>query len=88
MGKVIRIHEKDNVIIALEPLSAGTEVTDSVVGSFQLGSAVPAFHKIATVDIEKDAPVYKYGTSIGVATEFIQKGVHVHVHNLDFIEMS
>ena len=44
---------------------------------------VPYGHKIAVKDIEKGAPIMKYGESIGRASCDIKKGDYVHVHNLE-----
>jgi len=33
--------------------------------------------------IRSGAPIIKYGETIGLATKDIQKGQHVHVHNLE-----
>lgn len=41
-----------------------------------------AGHKIALCNIDKGEDVIKYGMPIGVATEDIKKGEHVHVHNV------
>jgi altronate dehydratase len=87
MGKVVRIHETDNVIIALEAGEVGDTVADDIYGSFQLVTAVPIYHKIASTAIGKGEPVLKYGTAIGIATERIPRGAHVHTHNLDSVEM-
>ena len=43
---------------------------------------IPLGHKVARVSIDKDAPVIKYGTVIGYATQAIPAGSHVHLHNL------
>lgn len=39
-------------------------------------------HKSALKDIDKGADIIKYGYPIGVATENIKKGEHVHSHNM------
>lgn len=39
-------------------------------------------HKYALCDIAKGEPIIKYGFPIGTASENIQKGEHVHNHNL------
>lgn len=39
-------------------------------------------HKYAVCDIEKGSDVIKYGEAIGIATQDIKKGEHVHTHNL------
>ena len=44
--------------------------------------AVPLGHKIALTDIKKGDTVLKYGHDVGLAVADIQRGRHVHVHNL------
>ena len=39
-------------------------------------------HKIALTTLEKGDEVRKYGEVIGLATQKIAKGQHVHVHNV------
>lgn len=86
MKKTIRIHEKDNVIIALEAMHAGSQVYDLQVGEFTTVTDIPLYHKIAAADLPKGTEILKYGTPIGIATEDIPKGAHVHVHNLDSVD--
>jgi altronate dehydratase small subunit len=47
-----------------------------------LRTAVPFGHKVALRDLAPDAPVIKYGETIGRATRAIAAGEHVHVHNI------
>jgi altronate dehydratase len=85
MANVLRIHPKDNVVVAVLELPPGTrlELADK---STDLGvtacDAVPFGHKVAITRIPEGRVVIKYGASIGVATEDITPGEHVHVHNL------
>lgn len=80
-------HEKDTVGVAVADIKAGeaatgwvmdndTEVTVTALNDIALG------HKIALVDIPAGTTVIKYGESIGIATQDIKKGEHVHIHNL------
>ena len=46
-------------------------------------SGIPYGHKIAVKAIKKGSPVIKYGEIIGCATTDIEKGDHVHIHNMD-----
>ena len=55
---------------------------DNVAVVLETGFSVPVGHKIALCDIKKGEFVYKYGAIIGRATVDIQKGEHVHSHNL------
>ena len=76
---VIRLHPSDNVIIALQDLAAGTVLPELTAA---LAMAVPRGHKIATAAIAKGAQVLRYGQIIGVATQAIAVGEHIHTHNL------
>ena len=81
MQDIIRIHEDDNVAVALDTLSAGTTV---LVGNREivLTEDIPQGHKVAAAAISKGEAVIKYGSKIGVAAEDIRPGTWVHVHNV------
>ncbi len=79
MTRILRIHDKDTVAVALEPLTAGTEIPGFGV---RLLDDVAQGHKVALTDIPAGAPVIKYGATIGIATTAISAGAHVHTHNL------
>ena len=49
----------------------------------ELKDNVPFAHKFAIHRIRKGEQVIKYGYSIGTATEDIEPGQHVHVHNTE-----
>ena len=81
MKEFIKIHQNDNVAVALTPLSAnrtldvdGTEVT--------LREDIPQGHKFALTDIPADAQVIKYGCPIGITKENISCGSWIHTHNI------
>ena len=42
---------------------------------------IPFGHKISLHPIAMGEAIIKYGVRVGVATSFIEKGEHVHVHN-------
>ena len=73
--KTVRLSASDNVVTAIAALDIGQE------GAI---TQIPRGHKMATQDIPKGAPVYKYAQVIGYAGEDIAKGDHVHTHNLEF----
>lgn len=77
----IKIHENDNVAIALMPLEKGKLVT-TPRGTVALTEDIPQGHKFAVEDIEEGKCVNKYGYPIGKATAPIKKGDWVHIHNL------
>jgi len=83
-ASVIRLHPRDNVVVAAARIPAGAEVSAEGVRSLE---AIPFGHKIATRAIATGTPVLKYGQAIGVATRDIPAGAHVHVQNLDVSDL-
>lgn len=81
MSKFIKIDIKDNVVITLDAYSKGDKI---VLGDDTLTVLcdIPKGHKIATGIIEAGTPIIKYGEVIGIASEIIEKGNHVHIHNV------
>ncbi len=79
MQKAIRLDPDDNVVTATRALEAGTDV-DGIATC----SLIPSGHKIATRAIAKGEQVRKYAQFIGLASQDIVPGEHVHTHNVDF----
>ncbi len=78
---VLRVHPRDNVLVALRDLQPGETVRSSTE-ELVAKSVVPRGHKIAAAAIGAGASVNKYGWPIGTATQDIAPGEHVHTHNL------
>jgi len=78
--KTFIINEKDNVAVAIGAVKSGEEISANGT-SVTVLSDIPAGHKIALRDIEKDENIIKYGFPIGHAKDFIPAGSHVHSHN-------
>ena len=83
------VHEtKDNVgVVVVEDLKAGTTMLCVIThdnSSFELEakSDVPIGHKIALADIKAGDTAIKYGEDIGKFVADVEKGGHVHTHNL------
>jgi len=77
----IQLHADDNCIVALQSLSQGLQI-DVAEKTVSLQSNIQAGHKVSIAVIEKGQAVIKYGWPIGVATQNIEPGAHVHDHNL------
>lgn len=77
----IILHDTDNVAVLKQPVKAGDELVN---GSKRLRvlQDIRAGHKIALMEIAADAPVKRYGQTIGFAHGRIAEGEHVHTHNL------
>lgn len=77
--RILRLHPRDNVAVALIDLTAGESVGPR--GPI-LRQAIARGHKVALDPVEAGHPVFRYGQTIGQATRNISAGDHVHVHNL------
>lgn len=85
MRNAMMINEKDNVIVAIEPIAAGNEAVYMVGGECHkilAAEDIPMYHKLARTDIVQGAKVIKYGEYIGEAGCDIAAGSHVHTHNV------
>lgn len=79
--QTIQINPADNVVVALEPLPAGTAVT---VGARSVTARedIPQGHKMAVAAIAAGEDVIKYGLPIGHVTEDVAPGTWLHTHNV------
>lgn len=75
------LKEGDNTGLALRNLEAGETL---MFGPHQvtLAEPVPYMHKVCTLPIHAGDKILKKGEVIGVATEDISPGYHVHIHNM------
>jgi altronate dehydratase small subunit len=87
MNNLLMMSDKDNVAVCLADGRAGETVTltakdGSKSGSLSLIEEIPFAHKVALVNIAPGEHIIKYGEIIGIATELIETGKWVHVHNM------
>jgi altronate hydrolase len=76
----LRLNPADDIVIACRELETGTNlIQENVI----VKERIPAGHKVATRAIAAGEPVRRYNQIIGFATQVIQPGFHVHVHNLE-----
>ncbi len=81
MKKALRIHNSDNVAVALSELKEGESVfVDGM--EINIKENIPRGHKFAAFDIKEGEDAIKYGFPIGHATKNIAAGEFVHTHNL------
>ncbi|MDD3219010.1 MAG: altronate dehydratase family protein [Lachnospiraceae bacterium] len=81
MLNYIRIHQADNVAVALTPLSKG-QLVELEGCSLTLKEDIPQGHKFALTDIAEGQSIIKYGNPIGIAKEDILTGGWIHTHNI------
>ena len=82
MQNFLMINDNDNVIVALQTIPQGTELTLENGLVVVAGEEIPAGHKMAIADIAEGTPVIKYGYRIGNAKEDIKAGAWIHTHNV------
>lgn len=88
MDSVVIMKSVDNVATCLKDIAAGQVVEASAEGSIRsvtLQDDIPFGHKIALSDIAKGDDILKYAEVIGLASQAIAAGEHVHVHNVESI---
>ena len=79
--KVLKIHPKDNVLVALENIKTG-EVVYCQDQSYVLKTDVKIKHKFATMDFKVNDSVFMYGVKVGRVTKEIKKGEVITTDNL------
>jgi len=85
--RAVVMNPKDNVATLLSDVEVGavvvvTSADGKVVKKVEAVRSIPLGHKIAITRIGRKELVLKYGEVIGEATEPIEEGEHVHVHNV------
>jgi len=70
---ILKIHPKDNVVVALDNLKKGYTIQLENV-SFDLVDPIPLKHKFALVEFQPSDPIYMYGVLVGEALVTIPQG--------------
>ena len=79
--RLILLSPADNCLIAAARLEAGTQL--EIEGErVALTRTIELGHKVARQQLAKDDKVLRYGAVIGHATEAVERGAHLHTHNL------
>jgi altronate hydrolase len=78
---VLQLDPRDNVLVALVPLAAGTAV-DYGENSYPVVEAVPAKHKLAIVDLTPGDLIRMYGMVVGEVTAAISRGGLISTRNV------
>lgn len=85
MNKAVVINKLDNVATCITDIEAGSTVTVRSGSEMEVKvrQSIPFGHKFALEKIKEGDSVIKYGEVIGRTTKAIEKGDHVHVHNVE-----
>lgn len=79
--KTLQIHPKDNVLVALQDLKSGENISFSG-NSIILKDDIPAKHKFAIHDLNKGDQVFMYGGIVGKALSTIPSGGVLSTQNV------
>ena len=80
MNRIIRIHPKDTVAVALDTLLPGDVL--HLEQEIRVRETVKKGHKVALKPVKAGDEIIKYGYPIGRASRDIDAGTWVHIHNL------
>lgn len=78
---VIRLDPADNIVVARQPVSAGTKIPGEGI---TVKTDIPIGHKIASRAISRGEPILKYNTVIGYASRDVEPGTHMHNDTIHF----
>ena len=79
--QVLKVHPKDNVLVALTNLKAG-QIVGYKGANYQLVDDVDAKHKFYTQDMQTGEEVYMYGTLVGKIQFPVKLGTRMTTDNL------
>lgn len=79
--KITKVHPKDNLIVALTDLEAGSSLRYRDE-EYIFKERIPVKHKFVTRDMQPGAEIFMYGVLVGKAVSFIPKGGLVNVFNV------
>jgi len=80
VNRIIRIHPKDTVAVALDTLLPGDVL--HLEQEIRVRETVKKGHKVALKPVKAGDEIIKYGYPIGRASRDIDAGTWVHIHNL------
>ena len=86
MIKGMFIDPKDCVVTLAAAAVPGDKVCyvdEGVRKEVEVLDAIPIYHKMAVKPVAKGGRVIKYGELIGIASQDIIPGQHVHTHNVE-----
>lgn len=86
MKQIVVLNDADNVATSLAPLDAQSRIEVTLNGerrTVTVLDSIPFGHKLAIRKMARGDEVLKYGEVIGRASETIEPGRWVHVHNVE-----
>ncbi len=88
-ARAVRLHPDDTVAVLIEEAAPGMGVSfvgEARKAAIVVQESIPYGHKVALRSMQGGSAVLKYGEPMGIATQEIRPGEHVHVHNVRGLE--
>lgn len=87
MKKAIIMDKNDNIATVLDDINKGEKImvistSYADINTIASEEYIPFGHKVALINIDAGKYIKKFGENIGLTSANIQKGKHVHIHNL------
>lgn len=82
MTNYLILDDRDNVAVAIEFLKQDLLVELPGDKTIKLNNDIPFAHKFSIKEVHEGEPIIKQGEVIGLATQTIHCGDHVHIHNI------
>lgn len=79
--KILQVHKGDNVLVALQDLSAGEVVQWNGI-NYELQEAIPAKHKFTMQPVMEGTAITMYGVLVGKAKTDLPVGVRISTENI------
>src|SRR5687768_10298059 len=80
-SRVLKINDKDNVLVALQDLEKGTGIThENILITVQ--EAIPAKHKFYISDMQTGDEVIMYGVLVGKMQQQVKAGTRMSTENV------
>lgn len=81
IAQVILLHPDDNILVCVAHIKAGDIIVidDDPVA---INSDIDVGHKLARRALKTGEKIFRYGAPIGSITQAVNKGEHVHMHNM------
>ena len=82
----VLVDPKDNVAVAIKEINAGEAIVGIEGLEVRANEDIMRNHKVAIAEVTENAPVLKYGETIGYASKLVRPGDWVHAHNMKWEE--
>ncbi|MET0355196.1 MAG: UxaA family hydrolase [Cellvibrio sp.] len=81
IAQVILLHPDDNILVCVAHIKAG-DIIFIDEEAVAINNEIDVGHKLARRALKTGDKVFRYGAPIGSMVQAVEKGAHVHMHNM------